>query len=585
MLITTILVSSSLISIGDFQIEDVLPSEALLASSVENLNHVCGSMITESQREKMYVLINDAFAGGEEIDICSMIESQCKEMMAKAGVSDDWKPIVPAGYAGFGVYPVADYEAGTLGIAMLAVIELNDPELDKILVSMYDNISELSGIQFETVNLAGEDMWMTDSFIDPNLLPEIPLGLGQALSMDRLYMGSVNGYMICGTDPDGVSRAIAATSGDIENDSLASNETYLGMMNQIGQGDLHAVLMMDNIADFIIQADQTHMVGQFLPMLKSAIGDVDGVAQSVTVAPSDDVFLDVSYTIWMPNGRDGLLGIASERASSATAPNFVDEDTVSYSQINVDFPKVVPWFRNLLEDVSAMMPMAPQQQLDDMERSLAQGLAPLGNTVHIVSTLSLPLTEKSMGFLLAVECKDSEEMETFLSSTMPMIGSEPREFLGYRIYPIDQNAGVLTGDMDMGMSMAVGGGWAMLGMTHSVENALRVEADPNSNKSGDTGNAAVSMISMNDATCWGYGDVSQNLHAGTEISELQMSNMIEEMESFDPEMAAEMKAQFDSEMKASKTMNELIASLLGSSAWTMEANDEGFVSHAVLMRP
>jgi len=66
---------------------------------------------------------------------------------------------------------------------------------------------------------------------------------------------------------------------------------------------------------------------------------------------------------------------------------------------------------------------------------------------------------------------------------------------------------------------------------------------------------------------------------------MQMANMIQEMETFDPEMAAEMKQQVDLQMKASKAINELVASFLGATAWTMEANDEGFVAHAVLMRP
>jgi hypothetical protein len=46
-----------------------------------------------------------------------------------------------------------------------------------------------------------------------------------------------------------------------------------------------------------------------------------------------------------------------------------------------------------------------------------------------------------------------------------------------------------------------------------------------------------------------------------------------------------MKQQFDLQLKTSKAINELVASFLGATAWTMEANDVGFVAHAVLMRP
>ena len=135
------------------------------------------------------------------------------------------------------------------------------------------------------------------------------------------------------------------------------------------------------------------------------------------------------------------------------------------------------------------------------------------------------------------------------------------------------------------MSMAVGGGLAMLGLTHSVENVLRMTADPNSSKSEEGANSAMQLISTSDATGWGYADTGKSLLAGSELSEMKMANMIEEMEAFDPEMAAEMKTQLDSQMKASAAINELVASFLGATAWTMEANDEGFVAHAVLMRP
>ena len=143
----------------------------------------------------------------------------------------------------------------------------------------------------------------------------------------------------------------------------------------------------------------------------------------------------------------------------------------------------------------------------------------------------------------------------------------------------------MTGDMDMSFSLAVGGGWAMLGMTNSVENALRLAAQPGNADKNANGNTASRFITTKGATGWGYADMGQSILASLELSEMQMANMIEEMESFDPEMAAEMKEEFQSQMEASKMFTEFMASFLGSTAWTMEANDEGFVAHAVLMRP
>jgi hypothetical protein len=205
--------------------------------------------------------------------------------------------------------------------------------------------------------------------------------------------------------------------------------------------------------------------------------------------------------------------------------------------------------------------------------------------MHIVQSLKLPPGPESMGFLLAVECKDSESMETYLSTMMPMTGSQPREFLGYRIYPIELGSGMMGTDIDMTFSLAVGGGWAMLGMTNSVENALRLTAEPGNAKNNSSGNTASELISTKGATGWGYADMGESILASSELQEMQMLDMIKEMESFDPEMAAEMKEEFDKQSKASKMMSELMASFLGYSKWTLEANGGGFIGHAMLMRP
>ena len=125
----------------------------------------------------------------------------------------------------------------------------------------------------------------------------------------------------------------------------------------------------------------------------------------------------------------------------------------------------------------------------------------------------------------------------------------------------------------------------MLGMTNSVENALRLAAQPDNANKSTNGNAATHLISVKGATGWGYADMGQSLVANSELSEMQMESMIEEMESFDPEMAAEMREEFQSQLKTSKMFSELMASFLGSTAWTMEANEKGFMAHAVLMRP
>lgn len=585
MFITPILVGTTLLAFGDIKIEEILPTETVFACSVKDINHVADSIADKEQREKIHNLISKVFDKGKGKEICSAVSESFREVLAKAGIDEDWDPQIPSGYAGFGVYPVPDFELGTISIAMLGVVEISGTKWGEVADALIESMVEEMDLDAETVDIGGEEVWMIGSWLNQDFLDEAPMDLGKALSIDRIYLVESGGYFICGTDPDGIDRAIAAVMGSVEDSSLATNETYETMMGQVSDGDLKAVVMFDNLADAIIQADQTHMIGMFLPILKSAIGDVDGFAETVNLAPSEEVFLDASYTLWMPNGRTGLLGLASEVATKGETPNFVGENTISYSQFTVDFEKISPWFRGLMA-MNPMMPIPPEQ-LDAMEVAVSAAVAPLGNTVHAVSSLALPISEQSMGFLMAIECNDSEAMETYLSTMMPMTGSEPQDFLGYRLYPIELPTGAMMmgGGMNFSLSLAVGGNWVMFGLSHSVEEALRCVANPQSAKETEIISSATSYISKDGATGWGYADLGESLLAGSELSNMTLDKMIEEMETFDPEMAEEMREEFAAQREVSNSINEVLAMLLGPTAWTMQANDQGFVAHAVLMRP
>ncbi|MBC8522430.1 hypothetical protein H8D29_00725, partial [PVC group bacterium] len=284
MFITPILVGTTLLAFGDIKIEEILPTETVFACSVKDINHVADSIADKEQREKIHNLISKVFDKGKGKEICSAVSESFREVLAKAGIDEDWDPQIPSGYAGFGVYPVPDFELGTISIAMLGVVEISGTKWGEVADALIESMVEEMDLDAETVDIGGEEVWMIGSWLNQDFLDEAPMDLGKALSIDRIYLVESGGYFICGTDPDGIDRAIAAVMGSVEDSSLATNETYETMMGQVSDGDLKAVVMFDNLADAIIQADQTHMIGMFLPILKSAIGDVDGFAETVNLA-------------------------------------------------------------------------------------------------------------------------------------------------------------------------------------------------------------------------------------------------------------------------------------------------------------
>jgi hypothetical protein len=135
------------------------------------------------------------------------------------------------------------------------------------------------------------------------------------------------------------------------------------------------------------------------------------------------------------------------------------------------------------------------------------------------------------------------------------------------------------------MSLAVGGGYAFLGSTNLVENALRSVANPKDAKAARSENGATSRLSQKDVSSWGYLDIRKSIEIQTAMSEKMAEGMFEEMEAFDPEMAAEMKSEFEQQSAMQKKIVDTITSLLGPMAWDLTADDTGLTAHAVMLKP
>jgi hypothetical protein len=139
--------------------------------------------------------------------------------------------------------------------------------------------------------------------------------------------------------------------------------------------------------------------------------------------------------------------------------------------------------------------------------------------------------------------------------------------------------------MPLEMSIAVGGGYAFLGSTNLVENALRSVANPKDAKAARTEYGATSHLSQKDVSSWGYLDIRKSIEIQTAMSNKMAESMFEEMEAFDPEMAAEMKSEFEQQSAMQNKIVETITSLLGPMAWDLTADDTGLTAHAVMLTP
>jgi hypothetical protein len=138
--------------------------------------------------------------------------------------------------------------------------------------------------------------------------------------------------------------------------------------------------------------------------------------------------------------------------------------------------------------------------------------------------------------------------------------------------------------LDMSFSIAVGGGYLLVGNSNSVENALRAIANPKESKSNHGMNAAVDLLSSGNFSGWGYGDPLKNLEIQTAVIEESNEAFFAEMEEYDPEMAAEMRADAAGGNPLQDSIIKSLSLFLGPMSWNMSTDDKGFTAEVIMLK-
>jgi hypothetical protein len=570
------IISLSLVC-ADVQIQQVVPDTTIAVISTNNV----GDMIKNLESAGVCDMM---------MDVCTTIggdsyfgdDGQWAEMMNAIGLDkESWTP--PSGYAGFAIYPVVDYEIGSVGLGLFGMIELDDSSCGEFFSTQFDSLLTDSGMEFESVNLSGRDVWMIQTDIANQIQSTsfVPSG-----AFDRAYIVYSDGTILVGTEPDVIATALLALDGDFEKDQLDTNKDFVALVDRCGnEGDVFAGVLLTNLSDSIVQMDQAGMAMMLLPSVKTLFGDVDGIAESVSISPSSEVFVDARYTVLMNDGRSGLIGLLGSNANQEPIPDFVQPEALSYSQGQIDLDKIV----DIIKDSAQSNPMLAMQmgkQMEQIEAGLNLFFNPLGSRYHSFSTGQLPYDASTIGYLFAIECADENAFGTALSLTLPMAGAKTSDFLGNQVFSI--NIGdilPLPMPISLEMSIAVGGGYAFLGTSNTVEEALRSVANPTSRKRIVTANAATSLVPHDDVSSWGYADLRTSFEIQTAMTNAMSEDMFKEMEALDPEMAAEMRKEFEEQSQIQDVITSIMSSLLGELAWNLTADDKGLNARAIMLKP
>jgi hypothetical protein len=582
--LTAILATSILAA--DISIDQVLPENTIAFVSVGNMSDLLKNVEKTGAAE---MLCNIAQAMGLSIG------EEASETCPLTAIYSDWtgnvkediSSTIPSGHAGWGLYPVVDYEVGSVGLGMLAIVELGDSAIGETMTDSFMQYSKTMDVEMESINISGRSIWVVQTEIElpTNTLP-MSLDVGD---FSHLYFAITDGYLLVGTEPEGFASLFSAIDGKPIEESLATNDIYDALMQRLDtDGDAKGGLLLTNLTDAFVQMDTSGMSMMILPAVKSLFGDIDGIAETVAFSPDEDVMASMKYAIHMGDGRNGLMGLISTNAPSAPIPSYVGDDTITYSQINIDFSKVVA----LVQEIVASNPMllsmqVNPQMMEQIEAGLAMYMSTLGTTTHVISTGSAPYADDSVGFLMAVECIDENALSNVLSMTMPSMGATPNDFLGTQIFTMELGNAMMI-PMETSFSIAIGGGYVFVGSQYSVENALRAIAYPKDSENEQGMNVASSMIDHEISSGWGYGDMSESMNA--QIASMQNyegvnDQLLMEIEEFDPEMAAEMRAEAENSLLFQNELMETMATFLGKMAWNLDADETGFTSEMIMLKP
>ena len=577
LIIPTIIMSTCVLA--DVLIEDVLPDTAIAVVSAQNSEDLSNKLeafgVCDTACEFAQYMKDEI----EGVDF-SVLSGTCDNLLNVMGLERGSLPPCPSGKVQAGIYPVVDYEAGSVSIGLLAIAELGNSKWSSIIENSIRDLANEMELQIEEVDLSGESVWMLSTTSESSL-GEVNIS---SIDLERVYISIHNNYLVIGTDPDGVASAIGVINGNEEKDSLSNSELWGELKSRVkGDGDVSGAILLTNLADTIMQMDDSGMSMMILPMIKSFIGDVDGIMETVTFDQTGNAALDTSYTIYMSDGRNGILGLISDKTADVEIPSYVTQDTLSYSQIQIDMDKVVPF---LMQTISSnpMLAMQIGPQSDQIEQMLQQAFTPLGSRVHMLSTGYLPIGKDSLGYLVAIECIDEPAFNDFLATAMPGIGAAPTDFLGYQIYTADLGDGVML-PMDLSFSLTVAGGYVFIGSTRPVEQALRSIANPEKSYLANIDNNALQYISRADASGWGYADTAKSMEIQSQVSGDISGNMFADMEAFDPEMAAEMRKEFEDSQKQQAAIMKIFSGLFGETSWNLNTDNNGFTAHAVMLMP
>ena len=566
LILTTLVVGS------DFSLDKTLPDTAIALLETDNLNETFESL----EDIGLCSFICETLFQGDPFEIMGTTK---EEFMSAVNLPDEESLVTPNGYGALALYPVVDYEIGSVALGALFTVELKN---DNWANAIDKHIEKIDGnnLTIESVRLLDRKVWMISSENSISLstgAEQFGLGID---SISNFYLGTSDGYLVGCTEPDAMASFYSFLDGENIDQPLVDNETYQAVKSKIKFDDNHAtsVIMLENLADAMMQMDSSGMMMMVSPMAKSLIGDIDAIAQSSNFNAIDDMSMEMTTGIQMNNGRSGLLGLITDSDNSSKASTQIDDTTLYYFTMDVDFKGLPNLFQNIV-DQNPMISMQIGDQMEQIQSTMKLYSECFGQ--KLIYKSSEIVSGEVVETLIAIECINDKQLNNLLTMMLPTIGAEPIDFLGYQTYYMDFSDSMpfmMPSAIDLSMTMASAGGYLYIGNTSMVQQALRSVANPKEEYGDLASNNAVLNAVSKDLSGWGYGQVVKSMEIQMKLDNQMSEAMFDDMEIFDPEMAAEFRKEYEEAQKSSKQFFNVMKNFMNSMSWQLDIEEDGFVS-------
>ena len=579
-------------------IEQLAPQDSVVIVSVSNV----AASVDRLQQTKLWELWETPQVQQLRTDFIKQLTEQIDEMLQQLGVEKDTL-VPPQGALGFALFPLTpeDVDAPSSGMLLVADYGENADKTGELIDAAIAEADDNPDIKYEVQEIKGHSVYSFDlsgleiaEQIEPDFAPvmPMPMPMGDPSEMftppTKFHFvrdGSV--FIVC-TDLDRLTEAIQDEP-DGDEPTLADREDYQAIMDQLGESDAYAILLMRDLGKVAAANDPMGMAEMMQEMLKTIIGDIQGVGMSLQL-DSDSAIVEETVVVYMPNGKAGLTALLDTETPRGDLPAFVGPDTVNYVRLNFEFENLPDLVMQVMDIVAMMMPPDPEM-MQETHNMFTRLCSTLGREIHIVSTLTRPITAESFSTVFAVECTQPQEFENFVAEFAPQGGFEPREFLGQRIYSREVGSmmpGMGGAGVAVEVSIGISGGYALFGPTAGVEQAMRAAGEVKlpSLEQEASYQRAVDALPNEPTVGIGYSNSVDMFEATMETNRLAAKQMVEQLKEFDPEFAAEYEQQQLAMLKQWEAIDaELLSQFIGPSAWYVRATDAGFVIRAYLLGP